>query len=38
MYMSDNDEDQEDWSDLCQHCNDWPCRCLRDEQDELEYA
>ena len=28
---------EEEPGELCPHCNDWPCRCLFDEQDQLEY-
>lgn len=32
----DNPADEEE-PELCLHCNDWPCRCLR-EQEEMEHG
>jgi hypothetical protein len=33
----DDETDDTDPAELCPHCNDWPCRCLF-EQEELEYV
>jgi hypothetical protein len=43
MYHQPTNEDRRDEAPdppeeaLCSHCNDYPCRCLIDEQDEMEY-